>query len=135
MSIKIGQEIHAAPRRLKPVLRAEVKLPKQPGKPIARRFLTALQYGAIALASLLAAGSQTAGQIMVLLFGIVVIWRKLGSRPVFILALFLLVAIPLFQILQQPVISENLAVYVFELLVIGTIIALFEIKGSEDPTH
>ena len=88
------------------------------------------QYPLIAIVALASAYSTTIGQWLVLVYGIMAIWQRWGSRQSFGIALFLLITIPLFQLIGQAGIAENVAVYVYELLVIGTIQALIELHKT-----
>jgi voltage-gated potassium channel Kch len=89
------------------------------------------QYPLIAFVALAAAANATTGQLLVLGYGVVVVIRRLPSRQVFGLALVILVSVPLFQALGLPGISENAAIYVYELLVIGTIRAILELNKHD----
>jgi hypothetical protein len=89
------------------------------------------QYPAIAIVALAAAASATVGQILILVYAVaVVLVRRQPSRLTFGLALVILLAIPVFQILGQAGIAENAAIYVYELLVVGTISAILELKTT-----
>jgi hypothetical protein len=98
-------------------------------------ILTALQYGIITIGALVAAFNSTAGQILVGLYAGYVLIRRPGSRLTFAIALFILLTIPLFQALGRGGIAENAAIYVYELLVIGTISALFELRKTAEPPN
>lgn len=101
-------------------------------RPEVRSWLSLLQYPAIAVAALAAAFNSTAGQLMVLAYGAYVLLRRRSARISFGAALFVLLTIPLFQLLGRDGIAENAAIYVYELLVIGTISALIELRKSGD---
>ncbi len=88
------------------------------------------QYPLIAIVALASAYSTTIGQCLILVYGLMAIWQRWDSRQSFGIALFLLITIPLFQLIGQAGIAENVAVYVYELLVIGTILALIELHKS-----
>jgi hypothetical protein len=88
------------------------------------------QYPLIALLSLGAAASSTFGQAVILGYALAVLIRRKPSRLSFGLALILLITIPLFQGIGQPSIAENAAIYVYELLVVGTISAILELKKT-----
>lgn len=97
-----------------------------------------LQYPLFAAGALAAAFNSTAGQIMVLIYGLFSLWRRLPARLSFGAALFVLLTIPLFQALGRSGIAENAAIYVYELLVIGTISAVIELRksgGSDESSH
>lgn len=88
------------------------------------------QYPLIAIGALLAAYSTAFGQWIVLIFVIFAIVARKPSSLSFGSALFLLITIPLFQLLGQSGIAENVAVYVFELLVFGVAQALWELRKT-----
>jgi hypothetical protein len=84
----------------------------------------------IAAVALGAAASSTFGQAMVAVYGLVVIFTRQNSQVTFGLALVILISVPLFQALGQPGIAGVAAIYVFELLVVGTIQAILELKQT-----
>jgi hypothetical protein len=86
------------------------------------------QYPLVAAIALTAAANVDLGQLMILVYGVIVVgWRR-PSKQVFVLALVILVSVPIFQALNLPGISENAAIYVYELLVVGTIRAILELN-------
>ena len=85
-----------------------------------------LQYPAIMIAAILAAYSTKFGQWMVLGFVVLAVVTRRKSQLTFGVALFLLITIPLFQLIGQTGIAQNTAVYVFELLVFGVGQAIWE---------
>ncbi len=90
------------------------------------------QYPLIAIVALTAAASSTLGQILILIYAVIVLFiRRQSSRLSFGLALVILLAVPLFQIIGQSGIAENAAIYVYELLVVGTIGAILELKTTK----
>jgi hypothetical protein len=89
-----------------------------------------LQYPVIAAAALGAAYSSTIGQWLVLSFVIIAIITKRRSQLTFGTSLFLLVTLPLFQAIGQSGIMQNVAIYVYELLVFGVGQAIFESRKS-----
>jgi hypothetical protein len=89
-----------------------------------------LQYPLIAAAALGAAYSSSIGQWLVLAYAVVVLVTRRSSRLSFGVALFLLITIPFFQALGQSGIAENAAIYTYELLVVGTIQALMELRKT-----
>jgi hypothetical protein len=93
-----------------------------------------IQYPLIAAAALGAAYSSTVGQYLVLAYGIVALITRRTSRLSFGMALFLLITIPFFQVIHQSSIAENVAIYTYELLVIGTIQALMELRKTDIST-
>ncbi len=86
-----------------------------------------LQYLVIAVVALAIAYSSTVGQWILLAYGIIVLLRRTDSRQPFAAALFMLVLTPFFIILKLPVFADNVALYTYELLVIGTIAAMAEL--------
>jgi hypothetical protein len=86
------------------------------------------QYPLVAVVALAAAANADLGQLLVLIYGVVIVGWRLPSKQVFVLALVLLVSVPIFQVLSLPGISENAAIYVYELLVVGTIRAILELS-------
>jgi len=90
------------------------------------RLLEWLQYPLIIVLALVMAFSATAGQVLVGLYGLVVLVRRLDSRGPFILALIMLITIPIFQIINLSGFSENAAIYAYELMVIGVVEAITE---------
>lgn len=122
------------PKRPEPQVKPERpakpdKLPVKPKKArsTAARVFNIAQYPLLALVAIVAAASTAIGQWFVLAYVIVALVRRQDSRLTFALAIFLLIAIPVFQLLQQPGVAKNTAVYVYELLVFGTLQAMFEV--------
>jgi hypothetical protein len=69
----------------------------------------------------LSAYSLKLGQLMIAIYAIVAIWRKLSSRLTFILALAMFGGIIIAQVVSPDSgIADNLAVYAFLLLCVGT---------------
>ncbi len=90
------------------------------------------QYPLFSIVALAAAASATIGQWLVAAYAVyAVLIRRQSSSLTFGLALIILVAIPVFQLLGQSGIAENAAIYVYELLVIGTIQAIIELKLAD----
>ena len=88
------------------------------------------QYPLLSIVALVAAANSRIGQLCVLVYAIgVLVVRRQPSSLSFGLALIVLVAIPVFQAIGQAGIAENAAVYVYELLVVGTIGAILELKN------
>ncbi len=73
-----------------------------------------------------AAYSSAIGQWFVLAYAVLALATRRSSRLSFAVALLILVTIPLFEALSQPAIAQNAAIYVYELLLIGTVQALWE---------
>lgn len=127
-----------APQPAAPQAQAQAQAPAQPkpAKPRPaqrsgwRKIGSVLQYPLIAAGALLAAYSTAFGQWIVLIFVIFAIVARKPSSLSFGIALFLLITIPLFQLLGQSGIAENVAVYVFELLVFGVAQALWELRKT-----
>ena len=86
-----------------------------------KSIFTIVQYIIIGLMALGASYSTDVGQWFILAFGLYALFIKKDSRFTFAVALFLLITIPLFKIFNQDGISENAAVYAFEVLAIGTL--------------
>jgi|GEM_PF-2397881 len=93
-----------------------------------RMLIGFLQYPLTAIVAVSAAYSTSIGQWFIVAYIAYVIVRRVNSRTTFILALMLLIAIPTLQLLQQPGVSENIAIYTFELLVVGVLQSVFELK-------
>lgn len=125
---KVRQVIAERPRVVTPHRRLNV-------------VLEVVQYPVIAGVALGAAYSSAVGQWLVLAYGIAVLVTRRTSRLSFGMALFLLITIPFFQAIGQTGIAENAAIYTYELLVIGTIQALVELRktgisaNSSAPSH
>ncbi len=103
-----------------------IKLPRH--RVIYARLLSIVQYGVFAIVALVAAGNSTLGQYFVLAYALYAILRRSNSQRTFLLALLLLISVPIFQILGQTGIADNMAIYTYELLVIGTVQAIIELK-------
>ncbi|HEY6736659.1 MAG TPA: hypothetical protein VI322_02990 [Candidatus Saccharimonadia bacterium] len=129
------------------VARARPAAPARPARGLARRsarrttvprltpgslkaVLSWMQYPLIALGALAAAFNSTAGQLLVVMYAVVALWRRWPAALSFGAALFVLLTIPLFQLLDRAIIAQNAATYVYELLVIGTISAVLELRKS-----
>jgi hypothetical protein len=110
-----------------------VKLPRS--RVIYARVFSLLQYLALAFAALFSAGNTTIGQYLIAIFAVYVLVLRKNSQKTFIIALILLVSIPIFQVLKQPGIAENMAIYTYELLVVGTIQAIIELKWPKQKQH
>lgn len=95
-----------------------------------RRFLAILQYPLVAAVAVLAIYSTTIGQWLVFAYAIYVLMRRIDSRATFIAALMLLIGIPFFQLINQPGVAENTAIYAYELLVVGTLQSIVELMFS-----
>ena len=97
-----------------------------------RKFLALMQYPLSAALLIVAIYSTAIGQWLVLAYAVYALIRGVQSRNTFIAALLLLVAIPVFQLLNQPGVADNIAIYAYELLVVGTAQAIVElIKGRK----
>lgn len=90
------------------------------------RFAEFLQYSLIVLGAMAMAFSSTAGQVLIGLYGLVVLGKKLDSRGPFIIALVMLITIPIFQLISLSGFSENAAIYAYELMVIGVVEVIAE---------
>jgi len=84
------------------------------------------QYPLIAAVALGAAYSGVFGQFLIAFYIAFAVVTRRTSQLSFGAAVFLLVTIPLFQGLNQPIIDQNVATYVFELLAFGTAQAVWE---------
>jgi len=104
---------------------------KKPNK-LVTKFSGLLQYFVIAIVAIIATLSVELGQYFILAFGAYVFIFKKDSRIVFAIALFLLISIPFFQIVNQSGVADNIAVYVFGLLVVGTLKAILELILNKD---
>lgn len=100
--------------------------PKRPQTKLAKVWDIA-QYPLFAGIAIAAAYSTGIGQWFVLAYAIIALIRRSPSQLTFGVALFLLIAIPIFQLLHQEGIASNAAVYVFELLAFGTLQASLEL--------
>jgi hypothetical protein len=80
---------------------------------------------------LAAAFNAAIGQLFVAAFALYVLIRRPDTRLIFGVALFVLLTIPLFEALGRSGIAENAAIYVYELLVIGTISALLDLRKTD----
>jgi hypothetical protein len=92
-----------------------------------RRLADFAQYPTVAIIAIGAAYSSTAGQIFIALYALISIILRLNSRYSFGAALLLLISIPFFQVIHQSGVSQNAAIYAYELLVLGTLLALIEL--------
>lgn len=91
------------------------------------KLLNALQYPLIAAAALGMAYSSTVGQAIIGAYFLLAIIFRISSRFSFAVALVLLLCIPFFQILHMDGVSENAAIYAYEMLVVGTVQAIIEL--------
>jgi hypothetical protein len=91
-----------------------------------RRAFEMLQYPLIAAVALGAAYTAVFGQWVVLGYAVIAFALRRPSRLSFGLALFILTTVPLFSVLGQPGIAQNAAIYVYELLLFGTVQVIFE---------
>ena len=97
-------------------------------KKIVGFFVSIFQYVLITVIALGAAYSTEVGQWFILAFLLYLFFIKRDSRLAFGVALFLIIIIPFFNFLNQNGIAQNAAVYAFEVLVIGTLQSIIEIK-------
>lgn len=98
---------------------------RTPHHPLARAWSLA-QYPLCATLAIASAYSSLLGQSAIALYAVYAVVRKLDSRISFGLALGMLCCIPLFQVIGLPGVSERAAVYTYELLVAGTLQAIWE---------
>ncbi|HSH56124.1 MAG TPA: hypothetical protein VK983_04865 [Candidatus Limnocylindrales bacterium] len=107
---------------------------KSKKRPLYRKLLDFVQYPLIAVAALAAAFNPTAGQIMIGVYFLLALIFKISSRASFAIALILLLCIPFFQILGQSGTSENVAIYAYEMLAVGTVQAIIELwRNDHEP--
>lgn len=92
-----------------------------------RKFLALLQYPLVAGLLIVGIYSTAIGQWFILAYALYALIRGVQSRNTFIAALLLLVSIPVFQLLNQPGVADNIAIYAYELLVVGTVQAIVEL--------
>lgn len=89
------------------------------------------QYPLFAALALVASVNAMFGQSAILAYAVIVlVLRRKPSSLSFVLALIILISIPIFTLIGQPTIAENAAIYVYELLVVGTIQAILELKQT-----
>jgi hypothetical protein len=110
-----------------PVSAAPTSLAAHP----AGRWWLLAQYPLCAAVALAAAFNAAIGQLFVAAFALYVLIRRPDTRLIFGVALFVLLTIPLFEALGRSGIAENAAIYVYELLVIGTISALLDLRKTD----
>ncbi len=97
-----------------------------------RKALALLQYPLSAILLSVAVYSTAIGRWFILLYAIYALIRGVQSKSTFVAALLLLVAIPLFQVINQPGVADNIAVYAYELLIVGTVQVIVElVKNSK----
>jgi hypothetical protein len=82
-----------------------------------------------------AAYSGAFGQGLLGLYVVYVVLARRAGRLSFGVALFLIFTIPLFQGLNQTVIAQNVATYVFELLAFGTAQTIWEQRKTAKTTN
>jgi len=101
-------------------------MPSKPAR-VRSKIFDFAQYPLIALAAVGIAYSPAVGQAAVGIYLLMALIFKVSSRVSFAIALVLLVCIPFFQVLGQATVSENVAVYAYEMLVVGTLQAIIEL--------
>jgi hypothetical protein len=124
---KIKPRPIATPRSIPKAKPAEKAQQKKPIVSARRRLLDFIQYPLIAAVAIGLAYSSLFGQLLILALLLISLIRKLPNRYSFAVAIIFIVCIPLFQVIKQTGISQNCAIYAFEALVAGTIVALFEL--------
>lgn len=131
-------------RRLLPKQAIEPKLAPAPvsraplTKPAVRSFTyrrdklwDLVQYPLFAVIAITASVNNTFGQLLIGVYAVIVIFiRRRPSSLSFGLALIILISVPIFNLIGQSSIAENAAIYVYELLVVGTIQAIVELKQT-----
>lgn len=86
-------------------------------------------YPVLVIVALIAGSSLTIGQAIIgIYFVLAVIFRKIDSRVSFIMTLVLLICIPLFDLIGQNIFSSYAAIYTFELLLIGLVQSVIELR-------
>lgn len=100
-----------------------------------RRWVEQGQWPLIAAVALVAAYSSTLGQYLILAYGLITLILRRDSREPFVAALIMLVTVPLFQILNLGTFENNAAIYAYELLVIGVIAAILQLKFQKLPRN
>lgn len=146
-----GQLVSSRRRTMEPVVRSELRRrPVTSQKPVSSKPLDfksnelvvnlprkwsiraslslVVQYVITAAIAVVAAYSISIGQWFVLALAIYVLITRQDSRVTYGIGLFILISVPFFQLINLPAVSNNMAVYVFELLLLGTIQALIELK-------
>lgn len=103
-----------------------VKLPY--GRSLRASLRLVVQYILIAVVAVSAAYSTSIGQWFVVALAAYVLIRRRDSQFTYAIALFILVTVPFFQLLGQGGVANNMAVYVFELLILGVLQSLIELK-------
>ena len=100
---------------------------------IAVQIWNVLQYPLFAGIGIILIFNSVLGQMEIATVGVVGLVFKLPSKLAFAGALFLLVTVPLFIGLKRPDIADTIAVYVFELLVVATVLAIVELRREGGP--
>jgi len=109
---------------------AKTTTPTAPPKITRKRHLltSSAQYIIVVVVALVAAASTTVGQLFILAFALYSLVLRRESQKTFVIALLLLISIPVFQLLNQTGVADNVAIYTYELLVFGTLQAILELK-------
>lgn len=115
---------------IKPAPQRELVINVSRGFSIRASLSIVIQYILIAIIGVAAAYSTDIGQWFVLALAVYVFVTRQDSRLTYGIALFILISVPFFQIINQPGVANNMAVYVFELLVLGTLQSLVELRFS-----
>ncbi len=106
---------------------------KQPGRRIKIRTIL-LALGLIVLIGLAAIGLVEPlidkPHITAVLYVLVAIIFKIKSRISFVIALFLLLAIPILLLIDRRALAETYAIFCFYFLVVGITMAFFELRTS-----
>lgn len=120
---------------VQPVAQRELVINVSRGLSIRASLSIVVQYVLIAAIGVVAAYSTDIGQWFVLALAVYVFITRQDSRLTYGIALFILITVPFFQIINQPGVANNMAVYVFELLVLGTLQSLVELKTAQKPEN
>jgi heme/copper-type cytochrome/quinol oxidase subunit 4 len=97
---------------------------------LTRFIISFIQYIFITFVALGAAYSVDVGQWYILAFILYTVFIARDPKLTFGIAVFLTITIPFFTLTDQPAIAQNTTVYVFELLVIGTLQALLDLRSK-----
>lgn len=92
-----------------------------------RKSIDFMQYPLIAIVAIGSAYSTTIGQASIGIYALLGLIMSVSSSYAYGGALLLLVCIPFFQLLHQSGVSQNAAIYAYELLVLGTLQAVIEL--------
>lgn len=86
-----------------------------------------LQYILIATIAIGAAYSTDIGQWFVVSLAVYIFIMRLSSQLTYGIAIFILISIPIFHIIGQNGVADNMTVYVFELFILGALQSTIEL--------